>query len=126
MICEGLSGESKLEVMKFLHLNDDNNLLHPTKIAELREYIINGMLNDYKFYNSIWVDEKVKVNQVFSNLIANKHSTPVNSINFKEAGSSRQINGFSTAKGFSKHAFEKLDQNYKVMLLSLSSYKVCW
>jgi hypothetical protein len=62
MLCEGLSGESKKELMQFLNLTDEYNLLHPTKIAELREYVINNCLADFSFYNSLWVDEKSRLN----------------------------------------------------------------
>jgi serine protease inhibitor len=59
-------------------------------------------------------------------VISSKHSVPINQIDFKKEGSSRQINGYSTSKGFSSKVVEKLSSAYKVLMLSLSSYKVCW
>lgn len=62
MLCEGLSGDSKKELMKFLNLEDSDNLLHPTKIAELREYITDGSLVDFNFLNNLWIAEQVRIN----------------------------------------------------------------
>lgn len=126
MLAEGLNGETKKELMKFLNLDDEYNLLHPTKIAELREYITNSCVNDYNFYNSLWIDEKNRINQVFSNILKSKHGVNINQIGFAKPESNRQINGFSIAKGFSRKVIENIKLDYKVLMMSLSSYKVCW
>jgi serine protease inhibitor len=78
MLCEGLSGDCKKDLMKFLHLEDEYNLLHPTKISELKEYITNSCLADYNFYNNIWIEQNCRVNQAFSNIVKSKHNVPIN------------------------------------------------
>lgn len=126
MLCEGLSGDSKKDLIKFLKIEDEYNLLHPTKINEMKEYITSSCLSEYNFDISVWVDENCRLNQAFSNIISSKHHIPIRQVNFQKEETKRKINGFSVAKGFSREAVEKIDKNFKILLLSLSKYKVCW